>query len=167
MAAIYIGIDPGVNWSALAIYDASARTVRFGTVRAESRRVDLAEALAAVEVEDVAGAVVEGQQVYVGLAAKKVDKQDVVELAQEAGRLAGMLEGAGMGVEMPRPSTWKGSVDKEVHNARTMARMASNGFCVEWGLIPPSKRNHYIDALALAVWLADGRKMMRSKTDRP
>lgn len=157
---IYIGIDPGVQWSALAIYDVAARTVRFATIRADHRREDMARALADVEA---VGAVVEGQQVYVGPAAKKVDKQDIVHLAQEAGRLAGMMEGAGMGVEMPRPSTWKGGVEKPVHNARTVARMASDGVRVEWGLIPPSKRNHYIDAVALAYWLADGKVMMRTK----
>ena len=80
----------------------------------------------------------------------RVDRADLSELSAVAGALCAVL-GTGE-VRTPAPRTWKGQVPKDVHNARTLARLTPGELaCVVWptalGL-----RHNVTDAIGLGLW---------------
>ena len=92
--------------------------------------------------------VVESPQQY-DAAHCRVDRADLSELSAVAGALCAVLGGSE--VRTPAPRTWKGQVPKDVHNARTLAKLtASEAGCIVW---PASSLRHNVtDGIGLGLW---------------
>lgn len=86
----------------------------------------------------------------------KGDANDVVRLAELAGRIAGAAELKGAIVELYEPQKWKGAVKKSIHQARVERDLFARGlqeWIEAWRLVDHNGR----DALALARWWLDCR----------
>lgn len=109
------------------------------------------EKLAAAERCEVL--VIELPQVYPG--AREEDPNDLIQVA----RSVGMWEQATEcnEVYLVHPRKWKGTVAKEIHNRRTLAKLEPRERALLEALyLPASKRHNVIDAIALGLW-ATGR----------
>lgn len=98
--------------------------------------------------------VVERPQVY-DPRLQKGDQADIVATSVRAGVLLQRFRPWGRldAERLPTPREWKGSVDKDVHNARVLAKLSPE----ERARIPklPKKELHnLIDAVGLALWAA-------------
>jgi hypothetical protein len=95
-----------------------------------------------------------------GMARSKGDPNDLIKLAELAGRIAGALEAHGCAVERVEPHQWKGLVPKAVHQARVLrdlgtvavqsadAMRSRDQWLQAWQSVDHNGR----DALALARW---------------
>lgn len=79
----------------------------------------------------------------------RVDRADLSELSAVAGALCAVL-GSGE-VRTPVPRAWKSTVPKDIHNARTLAKLtASEAGCIVW---PASSLRHNVtDGIGLGLW---------------
>lgn len=112
--------------------------------------------------EQVAGAsdvVLEEPQVY---RRGRGDPNDLIKLARLVGRWEELGRGAGARVHRVRPRTWKGTVPKSIHNARTLALLSSSErHVVEQDLdrVARAVRHNAIDAVGIGLWfLGRGRR---------
>jgi hypothetical protein len=151
----YIGIDPGVHWSAFAVMDPDHRTVNITRIPSAGLATTLSSALERFSGSGSVTALVEGQRHYPGV--KSSIPNDLIDLANVAGRLAGALEISGIPVSIVKPQMWKGAVPKEIHNQRVEARILKDGYTIDWTGILKSERNHYWDAIGMAFYLLDGK----------
>lgn len=93
--------------------------------------------------------VIELPQVYPG--ARDEDPNDLIQVA----RSVGMWEQAvsALEVHLVHPRKWKGTVAKEIHNRRTLAKLEPAELALLEALkLPASKRHNVIDAIALGLW---------------
>lgn len=87
---------------------------------------------------------------------QKGDPNDIVRLAAVGGVVGtACIVGASSGckLEFVEPRRWKGSVPKDIHNARIMQKHPEVIELVEE--IPKGQRHHVWDAVALAFWKAE------------
>lgn len=93
--------------------------------------------------------VIELPQVYPG--ARDEDPNDLIQVA----RSVGMWEQAVQCEEchLVHPRKWKGTVAKEIHNRRTLAKLEPSELALLDALkLPASKKHNVIDAIALGLW---------------
>ena len=120
-------------------------------------------------------AVIEGQQVYRG----KTNPVSIMYLAQAAGLiLGGFAPNSFTRLRMPTPNEWKGSVPKQIHQARVAKKLGWSGkvrggkdpyfvpdvprpLQERWGKINPGDWKHLMDAAGLAIWGAE--QLMKGK----
>jgi len=65
-------------------------------------------------------------------------------------------------VDMPIPSEWKGTIPKKKHQPRILQACATYGLAVQehsYLNVPPSLREHCVDALGMCLWLLRGRRI--------
>lgn len=84
---------------------------------------------------------------------KKVDINDLINLAVMVGRFEQIYKSHGSLVELVWPSTWKGSVPKNVHNQRVLACLTKD----ELSRVPVRPRartpdHNCVDAIGLGLW---------------
>jgi hypothetical protein len=115
------------------------------------------------EARRVNHAVVEGQESYRGKATERATPDVLIRLAHVAGAAAREY-----GAEIVPPKVWKGSIPKEVKQARIMSRLGWN-YEVRAGWVIPTDQSvldrfahikgkqwsHVIDAIGLALWKTD------------
>lgn len=97
-------------------------------------------------------AVVEGQRLYPG-AKSHQRPEDILHLGQVAGAALASIWGFGppaCEVHFPTPNRWKGSVPKDIHQARTMSKIDDPQGLLAG--IPKTHLTHVIDAAGLALW---------------
>lgn len=161
MQAHYLGIDPGVHWSALAVLTPEHRTVNLARIPSTGLATTLSSELERFSGSEAVTALIEGQRHYPGV--KSSIPNDLIDLANVAGRLAGALEISGIMVSIVKPQVWKGAVPKEIHNARVEARILKDGYTIDWTGILKSEHNHYWDAIGMAFYLLDGKTISSRK----
>ena len=90
----------------------------------------------------------------------RVDPNGLITLAIRVGRAAerAVIIGVDL-VDLVKPSTWKGSVPKPIHNARVRAALdPAEQAILAACKCPAGKLNNVIDAIGLNLW-ALGRKV--------
>lgn len=162
------GIDPDTNATGIAVLNTALDPLPFATkwglysVRAqgktfEDRRDRMARALGELPIQwhllDLVA--VEWPWIVPGLkyGDRRVRPNDIVNL----GAVAGMILAAGAAraqkVICPRPHEWRGTVPKDVVQARALRDSGLTLEAPEFAGILPSMRSHVVDAIGLAVWL--------------
>lgn len=140
---VTVAIDPGVQWCGVAVF-ADGALVSASLEKPEKVRSSWAP---------VDRLTIEVPQVYrAGLG--KGDPNDLIAVAVEVGRL---IESAWTDdVERVRPHDWKGSVPKEIHNARTLAVLSpAERACLP--KLPKTKMHNVLDAVGLGLWSLEKR----------
>lgn len=84
---------------------------------------------------------------------RKVDVQDLIELGVKVGWLKGFYRSLGVEAELVLPTTWKGSVPKEIHNRRVLEALTEE----ELQIVPrrPRAKDHdhnIVDAVGIGLW---------------
>jgi len=171
-----LGIDPDLHHAGVALVRDGSKlvAVRCPTIASHFRGgdavVQMAGALNIALVELIAEygepdvCAVESQQSYLG---SKVKPQDLIHLGQMAGGSVYMLRALlfGVRIELPKPSAWKGTVPKDIHQKRILSMV---GIPYEPGSKPTkilrlpegrgfegikrSNLSHVIDSIGLASW---------------
>lgn len=146
---VLVAVDPGTS------------VVCFATF--EGGRLTLVSALRRESVEEMIGAlrdlrtdgtgpgevVVEVPQVYPSSRAKG-NPNDLIRVALAAGGAAVAVGGV---VRLVRPHEWKGSVPKEIHNRRTLAKLDREEVEAFEGVdLPPYLRHNALDAVGIGLW---------------
>lgn len=182
----FIGADPDLHNVALAVVDDAGVPCSVGVVEADGStgRGAVVQMVLALHtfwcglrvidlfpLEDIAGFVVEGQELYAGAGKGRTQNpRDIVFLSAVAGAILNRFHRAWPKATMyfPSPQEWKGSVPKDIHQARTCAALGwtykkAAGYCVPEA--PPtligaaalkkSDWKHVLDAIALARWARD------------
>lgn len=151
---IYIGIDPGKHRSHAAVLSETRRgweAVFFAIDHPLTAPLPSLKALADLG----AVACIEKPMCYPG---SKTPPNDIVDLAYSAGICEGILAHLGIEVKSVAPAAWKGTVPKPIHNARVLARADAEkiDYSTSLSAIVKGQRNHYVDALGLALYARDG-----------
>src|SRR5579872_885979 len=147
---MWVTIDPGIN-SGWAIWSLRGLVAcGLGDPRLSDRHVVVGVEPQQDVIHDVW---IEGQIIY---PRSKVDPNDIVKLAQDAGRWAGRYDSVAVDTHFVLPAAWKGQVPKDIHHARVWAKLsteeqeivsrACRGMAV-------SKRHNVLDAVGLGVWV--------------
>lgn len=150
---LVLGADPGCAASAWAIYDGAQITATGVLTGPQKDRLHIFAGICA-QADLI---VVEGQQIY------RSTKQPsaIIKLAQQAGRLAAIADIYGTPVLMPLPRAWKGTIPKQIHQARLYRRLGwpyklNKGKTYAY---PEDRQGHLQshwkdigDACGLAVW---------------
>lgn len=108
---------------------------------------------AAVAAGRLSGVWIESQVIY---PRSKARPADIVKLAQDAGRWAGIYSTLGVEAHFVAPSTWKGQVPKAIHHARVWAALSVpeqrivDASCRG---VAPSKRHNVLDAVGIGQWV--------------
>lgn len=149
--SVYVTIDPGLNpgWSIWAAYELVA--CGLGDPRSHRRHVVTS---ANPDADTIGDAWIEAQKIY---PRSKVDPNDIVTLARDAGRWAGRYDACGVDVQFVEPVVWKGQVPKETHHARIWAALtADEQEVVSLSLkgVAPKKRHNVLDAIGIGLWVA-------------
>jgi hypothetical protein len=85
-----------------------------------------------------------------------VRPNDLITLALDAGRWAGIYEACGVEAHFVTPAEWKGQVPKAIHHARIWGVLSAEAQeVVEKGCrkLAPSKRHNVLDAVGLGLWV--------------
>ena len=135
-----LAIDPGVD-TGFAVFDVKGALVDCGlSDRFPTFGISLA--------------IIECPQVYPGRNSKG-DPNDLIVLAVRVGRYQERLEAAGARVTLVLPRAWKGTVPKDIHNARVIRDLSPEAAAVVLegcrGVVA-SKVNNIIDAIGLGSW---------------
>ena len=146
-----VGIDPGTKALGWAIFR-NEKLSECGLIRSASLHC-MSEQL----VKKFAGtsgdlAVIEVPQVY---RHSPGDPNDLINVSVISGAALAACAGFDT-VELPRPKRWKGSVPKDVHNRRVLAKLSNRERCVlqECG-VPKYLLHNVIDAIGLGMWGVD------------
>ena len=135
-----LAIDPGADagWALLGDDKLLAAGLNEGALREAPTR-----------------AVIERPMIYPG-GRQKARPADVIKLAVRAGEWGGRIsERFGIEPEYVEPHTWKGTVPKEIHQARIWAKLDASERTVldkAGSGIAPSKRHNIVDAVGLALY---------------
>lgn len=85
----------------------------------------------------------------------KGDQNDLIDLAIRVGELRGLYRTRGLAVELVAPRTWKGTVPKDIHNLRVLARLSGNELSVLPRRSARAKTlydHNCLDAVGLGLW---------------
>lgn len=170
---ITLGFDPDLHTSGAAVLDGSKLLMVALTnvpLRVKGLRAAIQNALAADSLmwpaDRIERIAIETPQLYGG-GKNKADPADLINLALvsgAAGHLFGRLyPAADIGYVVPRD--WKGQVPKHIHHQRICEALGMNysmdgkRVIPRWhdhvrvlGSITPSKAQHVLDAVGLAMW---------------
>lgn len=93
--------------------------------------------------------VIELPQVYPG--PRNEDPNDLIQVTRTVGWFERIAQESGARTTLVKPRDWKGTVKKEIHNDRVLARLTP----AELALLPKlckSKLHNVIDAIGLGLW---------------
>lgn len=148
---MYVTIDPGLQtgWSIWAAYE----LVACGLGDPRKHRCHVVTS-GNPDADTIGEAWVESQVIY---PRSKVDPNDIVKLAQDAGRWAGRYDACAVDVHFVEPSTWKGQQPKETHHPKIWAALTADeqevvGLSLKG--IAPKKRHNVMDAIGIGLWVA-------------
>lgn len=140
---ILLAIDPGVKACGYAVIKCGTLTVGHESTEYV---LDLAKVLRCSVITEL-------PQVY-SAAKSKGSPEDLIQLA----RVVGRIEQASGACRIVRPNEWKGSISKEMHNARILECAATALPLVhlvqarhQLGQLPKTRAHNAVDALGL--WL--------------
>ena len=137
-----LSIDPGAS-TGWALFDGSDLTFA-GVLDPEC-----AHPLALVpDVRSVSAIVTEYPEFRPG--DTKSNPNDLITLAMRAGVIEGMLRAHAPSAwwRRVRPSQWKGSVPKPIHNKRVLGALTAR----EMALLPNALKHDTIDAVGIGLW---------------
>lgn len=142
---MFVSIDPGLDtgwalWSPIALVACG-----LGDPRSSKKHV----------VDDIRDVWIESPVIY---PRSKARPADIVKLAREAGRWAGIYELLVTPAHFVEPATWKGQTPKDVCHARMWAKIShAESIIVDAAVrgMAPSKRHNVLDAVALGVWVRE------------
>jgi len=146
---IILAIDPGIGKTGVCVYSTHIL------------QVDLTKGELPAIPDNLrpTHAVIECPRVYPH---SKVPPNDLLELAVLVGVLCQQVyERYGFDCKVVYPRDWKGTVKKQIHNARVLKNLHSldqETWAQESKRFPKSKHNDVIDAIGLAKWHASGLK---------
>lgn len=147
---VFVTIDPGeqTGW---AIWNVAGLVAcGLGDPRTCSKHVVWDDNDAIDQISDVW---IESQVIY---PRSKARPRDILKLAQDAGRWAGIYSTLGVDAHFVEPAQWKGQVPKHIHHPRIWAALsAKEQELVNTGCrgLAPSKRHNVIDAVGLGLWV--------------
>ncbi len=180
-----LAIDPDLHATGLAWYRAPDWHVAVAKVPKDLTGLYAAaamgEAIRGVLMHDFSSfndlIVVEGQQIYKGGDKATQNPTSIMHLSHAAGAAIGAAMGLNQHAQyvVPTPQTWKGSVPKDKHQARTFIKLGWDyefraGYCVPTdfrGRISERFKfnagdwKHVGDAVGLAYWAAQEIKRIR------
>jgi hypothetical protein len=145
-----ISIDPGNDtgwaiWRAGALVDAGVgdprQSVHHRLTSPEGQKLDT--------VDEVW---IESQVVY---PRSKVPPNDLIKLAQSAGRWAGRYDALGVEAYFVEPARWKGQVPKEIHQQRIVNDLTTFELAISVRAtksIALAKRHNMLDAIGIGLW---------------
>ena len=143
MGKVFIGCDPDIRNLSVVAIDEESRILWIAMVKEPDKnnrgRVATKHMCSAgvrrfiswyleeadLPDDEIAAIAVEGQAVEYS-AKKGVNPQDIVNLAGVAGGMISVMSALAMGCEVvryPKPSEWKGSVPKHIHQMRTVNKI--------------------------------------------
>lgn len=145
-APTILGVDPGLGACGLAFLDFPGGRARFRTIRVPSVLEFTARVRKIVDeittfcprLPDVL--CIEEMQVY-RQGKQKGDPNDLIKLAFLSGSVVDRFRCRK--IYLPKPTTWKGQVPKNIHHARLREQNP-------W--IPPRISSDAMDAIGLALW---------------
>lgn len=146
-----LAVDPGASagWALFALDTADGPILTACGLGASSFSV-------AISGPFLTQIVIEEPRIYPG--GRTRDPNALIKVAIDVGRWLGHLD-AVVPATAPRtlvaPREWKGQVPKEIHNARTLAKLLEyERLVLDRVLSPlaPSKRHNVIDAVGLGLW---------------
>jgi len=177
----FLGIDPDLHTLAWAYVDETLKPTHVGVIRAPKSQNQVLAMIRAIGdfqpfISRVACAV-ESQELYVG---NDASPRDILHLAQVAGAAAGWFISPSM--YFPRPSEWKGQVDKLAHQKKVLAKAGISSYEIMGGRNPycrpamPASCNgteqlnesdykHVVDAIGLAQYAAETYLFERRKQE--
>lgn len=141
---MFVTIDPGAQ-TGWAIWSPAGALVDcgLGDPRKSSKHI----------ADDIDTVWIESQVIY---PRSRVPPNDIVKLAQDAGRWFGVYATLGAAVNWVEPARWKGQLPKRVHHPRIMAALTSHerqivaeGCCA----LAESLRHNVLDAVGLGLWV--------------
>ncbi len=150
-----VGIDPGVHMSGYAVFDDGV-FVDAGVVRSDAKHlIDAAREMGSelYKATGVAGEVVCEHMFYYPHDPKS-QPNDLIAVEFAGGILVQSVAHPKARTWLVTPRKWKGTIPKDIHNARTIKR------CPEAGehlakVLCPGMHNHALDAVGLALWRLD------------
>lgn len=151
---IYLAVDPGKRASGWALLDSdrprSDSVLMAGLARGASPpavRDEIEATTSRVARAPTTLVVVECPQVY-RLGRSVGDPNDLIDVALVAGACTTLAPRC----VLVRPRVWKGTIDGDVHVARTLRDPACAGLSVMLAGVPASLRHNAVDAVALGLW---------------
>lgn len=94
--------------------------------------------------------VIERPQVY-PQRVQKGDPNDLIDVALWAGACAVVAQGRT--IEFVRPRQWKGTVPKDIHNARVAEKLNDLEASMLAAVKPASLRHNVTDAIGIGLWV--------------
>ena len=155
MSTIYVGIDPDTKASGVAVLDNgywSLRSARAFGKLAKDRFPGMADSLvdALPELHDAVVAIEwQHMRYYEKNPNAMMGVQAVAGMALAAVVSHGALPSR---ILLPRPSEWKGTIAKEIHQRRILKSLNCTIDSDIFAHIPRSLRQHVVDAMGLALW---------------
>ncbi len=155
---MFVSIDPGVT-TGWALWNLRGLVAcGLGDPRVCPRHVVVPRA----DDEDVIHDVwIESQRIYPH---SHADPNDILKLAQDAGRWAGIYAAVGVEAFYVEPSTWKGQVPKAIHHPRIWGALTAPEQAIVASAgkgVAPSKRHNMMDAVGIGLWVRNRRKGAR------
>lgn len=148
---MFVTIDPGLD-TGWGIFDGAGRLIvcGLGDPRTHWQHVVTRHPkVAGPTIDDVW---IEKPVIY---PRSKARPADIMKLAVEAGRWAGIYSCLGVAVHFVEPAHWKGQVPKAIHHRRVLAGLTEAEIgAVELGCknLAPSRRHNVLDAVGLGLW---------------
>jgi len=146
-----VAIDPGVHACGVAVFrDAVLERAEYIDILHQGGPVALARAVAAWTggATAIGRVVVEKPQVYVRRLSKG-DPNDLIDLAVVVGALLATVQGVG---ETVLPQRWKGSVPKDIMNARILGRLSD---AEKQRIVYPKRKtlgHNVVDSVGIGLW---------------
>ena len=175
---ITVGIDPDTKTSAIALMEdgqlKEVKIIKGNGLQAQVKGLGEFLGEGGFEYHRYKHYVIESQQIYAG---GTKNPGSILKLAHVAGGLLGVVSESGWldRFSFPTPREWKGSVPKQIHQARILSRLGweykksgtvKAGYCYPVGTVfKEAKQNiegaqglkrtdwkHLVDAIGLAMW---------------
>lgn len=176
---MFVGVDPDLHNTGIAVIDNDGKCILACSCKVSrqfkgrSACIEMAEEIrkAAVNVDAIVGAFcetgkdakasvlcVEGQELYRGNDAATKNPRSIMFLASVAGAALGAIPAHAK--MFPSPQEWKGSIPKEIKQARILLEAGwavgkASGYCFPQHLpfgLNKGDWKHVTDALGLAQW---------------
>ena len=169
----FAGVDPDMHNMPIAVVD-EAGVLQYVRVVEVPKKITGRPALVEMMKQTLmsgplplplAGLCVEAQEIYQHGSGKTKNPKSIMFLATVAGIAMTTFNDFLTMTYFPTPQEWKGSVPKQIHQARVLSKMGigynkhgtvEDGYCWPVGLcqfdVKPAHWKHVVDAIGLAQW---------------
>jgi hypothetical protein len=179
----YLGCDPDLKKTSVAIIDEAGLPVQIGVIpsasKATGREAILSTVASLQEFSadyEVTAAAIEAQEIYRGVTK---NPRSIMLLGTVAGACLRHFAELADTLYFPPPQEWKGTVPKQIHQARIYKRIGwahtrhgkdpKSGYCapdtipaeIEASTIKKTDWKHIGDALGLALWAKDKEEKLK------